>query len=536
MSTFSIGEKTHQAVLPQRPALELAAADNPGVGTKRAVSAAPSGVAAGREHGRGEIHAGHLSRERHPRTGPDPVRGDAGSNASASTASPAVRIRPAYVPVLDKHGDPLMPCHPARARELLRKGRAVVAHVSPFVIRLKDRTIGDSEVDGVQVGIDPGSKHTGIAVFGFGNTTGEYRRGLFALQLDHRGSQISKNLTGRAQLRRGRRTRNLRYRAPRFLNRSRPKGWLAPSLRHRVEGVMSWTGKFQRWFPVVGWHQELVRFDMQLLENPEISSVEYQRGTLAGFEVREYLLAKWNRKCAYCDTSGAGPAGVPLNIDHINPRAKGGSDRVSNLTLACIPCNRRKGAQDVRMFLAVDTTRLDRVLRQAKRPLEDAAAVNSTRRALQEALAGTGLPVATGSGGLTKFNRTTNGLPKSHTLDALTVGTVAGVAFCPAQVHVARSTGRGKYQRTGTDKFGFPTRIFTSKKTHFGFATGDLVTATVPAGKFAGTHTGRVAVRARGRFVITTVAGKVEASHKTCVLSQRADGWQHTRQPEASKA
>ena len=174
------------------------------------------------------------------------------------------------VPVLDKHGKPLMPCHPARARQLLRKGRAIVAHASPFVIRLKDRTIEDSAVDGVQVGIDPGSRHTGISVFGFGTSTGDARRGLFSVQLDHRGSQISKNLTGRAAQRRGRRSRNLRYRAARFLNRRKAERVVgavpvASGGRRDVLG-----GKLRRWFPVTGLHKELVRFDMQQMENPKI--------------------------------------------------------------------------------------------------------------------------------------------------------------------------------------------------------------------------------------------------------------------------
>jgi 5-methylcytosine-specific restriction endonuclease McrA len=437
------------------------------------------------------------------------------------------------VPVVDKHGKPLMPCHPARARQLLCNHRAIVAHAVPFVIRLSDRTIEDSVVDGVQVGVDPGSKHTGISVFGFGTTTADARRGLFSVQLDHRGQQISKSLADRAALRRRRRSANLRYRAPRFLNRTRPKGWLPPSLLHRVQGVMSWATKLQRWFPVVGWHQELVRFDMQQMETPEISGVEYQRGTLAGFEVREYLLAKWNRRCAYCDSSGVGPAGVPLNIDHIHPRSRGGSDRVSNLTLACVPCNQAKGAQDVAVFLAGDPVRLARVLQHAKQPLKDAAAVNSTRWALWRELSVTGLPVATGSGGCTKWNRTGSGIPKSHTLDALCVGTTAGIASHPGQVHVAKSTGRGSYARTRPDKYGFPRLRLTRTKQHFGFATGDLVTTTIPKGKFAGKHTGRVMVRARGRFIIATPAGRVEVGHKDCTLIQRADGWQHTQQQEA---
>ena len=535
MSKLHVSEQTDVGVLPQLRPLESMPADKPASGneTGRGLPVPAVVPGTGVQQGRGEIHAVRLPRERPPvasnghRRGSDPAAPQI-TAPSEMPAPTAVRVTPAMVPVLDKHGNPLMPCHPARARQLLRKGRAVVAHVMPFVIRLKDRIIADSEVDGVEVGIDPGSKHTGIAVFDFGTTTGHARRGLFSVQLDHRGSQISKSLTGRAALRRGRRTRNLRYRAPRFLNRAKPRGWLAPSLRHRVEGVMSWVGKLQRWFPITGFHQELVRFDMQRLENPEISGVEYQRGTLAGFEVREYLLAKWNRQCAYCDASGVGPAGVPLNIDHIHPRANGGSNKVTNLTLACIACNQRKGAQDVSVFLACDPARLARVLVQASRPLKDAAAVNSTRWALRQALTGTGLPVATGSGGLTKFNRTHNGLPKSHTLDALSVGITVGVATYPAQVHVAKSTGRGKYQRSGVNKYGFPARTFTSKKSHFGFATGDLVRAVIPRGIKTGTYTGRVAVRATGSFNITTDGGVVQGlSYRHFRLVQRADGWQH---------
>ena len=494
MSKLHVSEQTDVGVLPQLRPLESIPADKPASGNETGCGLQTPAVAPGTgvQQGRGETRADHLPSERHSvasnghRRGSDPA---ISPEAPAPSETPAVRITPASVPVLDRRGNPLMPCHPARARQLLRKGRAVIAHVSPFVIRLKDRLTEDSEVDGVPVGIDPGSKHTGISVFGFGNTTGDARKGLFAVQLVHRGSQISKNLTGRAALRRGRRSRNLRYRAPRFLNRSKPKGRLAPSLRHRVEGKMSWATKLQRWFPVTGWHQELVRFDMQQMENPEISGLEYQQGTLAGFEVREHLLAKWNRQCAYCDASGTGPTGVPLNIDHINPRANGGSNRVTNLTLACIPCNQRKGAQDVRRFLADDTVRLAGVLAQARRPLRDAAAVNGTRRALRQALAGTGLPVTTGSGGLTKFNRTQNDLPKSDTLDALSVGITAGIASYPAKVHVAKSTGRGTYARTRSDKYGFPRLRLTRTKQRFGFATGDLVRATIPRGTRAGTHT-----------------------------------------------
>jgi hypothetical protein len=111
-----------------------------------------------------------------------------------------------------------------------------------------------------------------------------------------------------------------------------------------------------------------------------------------------------------------------LQIEHIVARAKGGTDRVSNLTLACEPCNQKKGVQDVRDFLADQPERLARVLAQAKAPMIDATAVNATRWELFQRLQETGLPLETGSGGRTKYNRRQRGLPKTHWLDAACVG------------------------------------------------------------------------------------------------------------------
>jgi 5-methylcytosine-specific restriction endonuclease McrA len=310
--------------------------------------------------------------------------------------------------VLDKHGTSLQPTTPARARKLLKSGRAVVARHTPFVIRLKDRTAADSEVDGVELGIDPGSKHTGIAVFTAG--AGE-RRGRYSVQLDHRGAQIRRKLEQRGAYRRGRRTRNLRYRAPRFLNRTRPKGSLPPSLKHRVATTVSWADRLTRWAPVRAVHVERVAFDTHAISaGRPLEGAEYQHGTLHGMEVREYLLAKFGRACVYC-----GAMDVPLNIDHVHPRSQGGSDRVSNLVLACIPCNQAKGNQPVQEFAP---ERAVEILKRAKAPLRDAAAVNATRWALWRAL-DQRMPTHTASGGRTKWNRTRNHLPKTHTLDAL---------------------------------------------------------------------------------------------------------------------
>jgi 5-methylcytosine-specific restriction endonuclease McrA len=424
--------------------------------------------------------------------------------------------------VLDKHGTPMQPTTPARARKLLKSRRAVVARHTPFVIRLKDRTAAESEVDGVELGIDPGSKHTGLAVF---TTQAGERRGRYAVQLDHRGAAIRKKLQQRAAYRRGRRGRNLRYRAPRFLNRTRPEGWLAPSLQHRVDTTVSWVDRLSRWAPVRAVHVERVSFDAHAIAvGRPLEGAEYQHGTLHGTEVREYLLAKFGRACVYC-----GATGVPLNIDHVRPRSRGGSDRVSNLVLSCVPCNQAKGNRPVEEFASPAVA--SRVKAQAKAPLLDAAAVNTTRWALWRALDNR-LPTHVASGGRTKWNRARNHLPKTHTFDALAVGKADAITETVTRVLVVGCTGRGTYTRTRTDKHGFPRLRLPRQKQFFGFATGDLARAVVPTGKYVGTHTGRVAVRASGSFAVRTAHGLVTARHRHFRLLQRADGYAYTIHPE----
>jgi hypothetical protein len=441
--------------------------------------------------------------------------------------------------VLDKRKKPLMPCSEKRARKLLEAGRARVHRLMPFAIRLGDRRVEDCELQPIKIKLDPGSKTTGIALVRESKTTlaatGEAKTTAHVLslfELAHRGRQISEALTARRNMRRRRRG-NLRYRAPRFLNRgNNAKGWLAPSLQHRVDTTTAWVNRMERLAPVSGIAQELVRFSMQQMENPKISGVEYQQGTLAGYETREYLLEKWGRECVYC-----GAKDMPLQIEHIHPTAKGGSNRVSNLTLACQPCNHKKGAQDVRVFLAKDPQRLERILAQAKRPLNDAAAVNATRWALFNALKATGLPVVTGSGGLTKFNRSRLEIPKTHALDAVCVGSTDVVADWQKPTLAIKATGRGSYQRTRLDKYGFPRGYLTRQKRIKGFQTGDIVKADVTKGTKVGTYTGRVAVRATGSFNIQTAEGVVQGiSHRYCKVVQRADGYGYSQLGATAKA
>jgi 5-methylcytosine-specific restriction endonuclease McrA len=426
--------------------------------------------------------------------------------------------------VLGSDRRPLMPCSERRARLLLTRKRAAVFRRYPFTIILKDRTQHDCELQPIEVRIDPGSRVTGMAVVrkGDGNKPDAV---LHLAELTHRGHRISEALKARAAFRRRRRGKRLRYRPARFSNRTKPKGWLAPSLRHRVETTMSWVNRYRRYTPVVGLVMELVRFDLQKHENPEISGAEYQQGEMAGYEVREYLLEKYDRCCSYC-----GVVDVPLNIDHIHPRSRGGSNRISNLTLACIPCNQKKGAKPVEEFLVKQPKVLARVLAKAKTPLKDAAAVNSTRWALFMALKVTGLPVTTGSGGRTKWNRSRLGIPKSHALDSVCVGQIKSVSGWQVPVLGIKAMGRGAYQRTRLDKFGFPRGYFMREKSVCGFTTGDMVRAVVPKGKNAGTHVGRVAIRATGSFNIQTSTGVVQGiGHRHCRAIARSDGYAFTQ-------
>ena len=423
-------------------------------------------------------------------------------------------IQPNYVFVLDTNRKPLTPCKPSLARKLLNAGKAKVFRLYPFTIILNKEIVDNPEP--LILKIDPGSKVTGLAILAESNL-------LWVAELTHRGQAIKASLDSRRSLRRGRRNRHTRYRQPRFLHRTRQSGWLAPSLQHRVETTLTWVNKLSKFAPIKTVAQELVRFDLRHIENPEISGVEYQQGELVGYEVREYLLNKWERKCAYC-----GVENVPLQIEHIHPKAQGGTNRISNLGLSCEPCNIKKGTQNIEVFLAKKPDVLKKLLAQAKRPLKDATAVNSTRWALFNRLKKIGKIIITGSGGLTKFNRTRLGLPKTHYFDAACVGKTPDISVLANQPLNIKATGHGSRQVCRTDKFGFPSRYVPRFKFVNGFQTGDIVKAEVMKGKKIGTYSGRVAVRSTGSFNISATSGLIQGiSHKYCQQIHQKDGYNY---------
>ena len=432
-----------------------------------------------------------------------------------------------FVFVIDTNYQPLDPIHPGLARRLLREGFAAVYRRIPFTIILK-YAVDSPTTQPHELKLDPGSKTTGIAIIqGDGNV-------IWGAQLAHRGHQIKNDMLSRSQARRNRRNRKTRYRQPPKHEwfrkgkkmpcpKQRRDGWLPPSLQSRIENIMTWVKRICKFVPITGIAQELVKFDTQLMQNPEVSGVEYQQGELYGYEVRQYLLEKWNRKCAYC-----GVTDTRLEVEHIHPKSKGGSNRISNLTLACHDCNQAKGNQDIKQFLSHKLDVLNRILKQAKQPLRDAAAVNSTRWSLFNRLKQSGLPVRTGTGGKTKYNRTRLGLPKAHWIDAACISDVDNLKILTTHPLLITANGWGNRQICTINKQGFPKAHRTRCKTFFTFQTGDIVRAILPTGRFAGTHVGRVTVRKSGVFEMTTKLGKVSlVRHKYCQAVHRNDGYSY---------
>lgn len=201
---------------------------------------------------------------------------------------------------------------------------------------------------------------------------------------------------------------------------------------------------------------------------------------------------------------------------------------MSNLTIACRNCNLAKGNRDIKDFMSGKPDAISRVLKFASQPLKDAAAVNSTRWALFNQLKQTGLPVTTGTGGLTQYNRIKMGLPKTHWLDAACVGVVEPLTILTWQPLLITTKGWGNRQMCTPNKYGFPSKHRTRCKTFFGFQTGDIVRAVLPQGKFAGTHVGRLTVRESGVFELRTGRGKISpVRHKYCKKVHCNDGYMY---------
>ncbi|MBE2928877.1 RNA-guided endonuclease IscB [Anoxybacillus flavithermus] len=418
--------------------------------------------------------------------------------------------------VLDTNKRPLAPCHEAVARKLLKQGKAAIYKRYPFTIILKEIVDNFRPKTPYRLKIDYGSKHTGLAIV-------RGQEVVWLGQLDHR-TDIKERLDKRRAFRRARRKRKTRYRKPRFLNRRRKDGWLPPSLESRVQNIQTWVERLRKICPIEHISYENAKFDTQLMRNPEINGVEYQQGTLQGYEVREYLLEKFGRKCCYC-----GKEGVPLEIEHTIPKSRGGTDRVDNLCLACHDCNQRKGSKTAEEF------GYPHIQEMVKKTLKDASVVNATRWKVYEVLKQSGCEVECGTGARTKMNRIRLGLPKIHYFDACCVGesTLLQLHFKTKEALFIKAKGRGSRSRTNLDKYGFPRGFLARQKYFFCFQTGDIVKANVPKGKYQGVWFGEVACRKNGSFDMKDKDGKRIAqgiSYKYFNIIQRFDGYTYRRE------
>ena len=253
--------------------------------------------------------------------------------------------------VLSPQRIPLAPCTPARARWLLSQKKAAVLRRFPFTLVLVQEPSRTS-VPPIRLKIDPGSKTTGLALVN--DATGQV---IWAGELTHRGQQVREGLQRRRACRRSRRQRHTRYRARRFDNRRRRDGWLPPSLESRMANLLTWVTHLCRCCPVGAISLELVKFDTQLLQNPEITSVAYQQGELAGYEIRQYLLEKFGHRCAYCGTTtfpwrwstsflarAVAPIGSPISPSPVIPviRPKATGRRQSSGICRCRPRRERR--------------------------------------------------------------------------------------------------------------------------------------------------------------------------------------------------
>ena len=312
--------------------------------------------------------------------------------------------------VLNKYGKPLMPTtRYGRVRRLLRKGLAVVVDYRPFTIQLTYVT--PNGVQEVRLGVDAGTKHVG-----FSATT--KKKVLFEAELLLR-SDIVEKLSTRRKFRRARRNRKTRYRKSRFLNRtcSKKPGWIAPSVRQKVDCHIHWISKICKLLPISKITVETAQFDTQLLKAQEQGlplpqGTDYQKGEQLGFwNVREYVLFRDGHKCQCCKGKSKD---IKLNVHHIESRKTGG-DAPNNLITLCSECHAKYHRGEIE---------LPKTARRGT-SLRDATQMGIMRKALFNRLneeIGSEIPCFETYGYITKSTRSKYGLPKAHTIDARCIG------------------------------------------------------------------------------------------------------------------
>ena len=414
--------------------------------------------------------------------------------------------------VLDKSKKPLNMISHAKARILLKNKQAVVHKIYPFTIRLRDNScVGNDKSYTVKV--DPGSRTTGIDI------TDDKNSVVMLAEIEHRGHLIKKDLNSRRVVRKTRRQRNTRYRPARFLNRTKPKGWLAPSVRSRADNVINFIKKYKKFLNINKVMVENVGFDTaQMTSDTKLVGTDYQQGPLYQKELRSFIFSRSDSKCVYCGAKAE-------EIDHVIPKSNGGTNSTYNLVASCRACNEKKSNLTLKAFgklVGKDFSSLE-----PKKLPKDAAIVQIARNYMVREITKLVSDTTTHEAWMTKYNRDELGLPKEHYYDALSVGEVPNkFDFLTDKVLVISAKGRGSRQMCRVDKYGFPRTSAKASKSVNGFQTGDMVKAIVPKGSKQGEYLGRVIVRYSGRFDIKTNKEKIQSiGYKYCHVVQRGDGY-----------
>ena len=299
--------------------------------------------------------------------------------------------RKAKVFVKSIDNKPLMPCTPAKARHLLKDDRATVVTVKPFTIKLRFEC--ENTVQLITLGIDSGYK-----VIGFSAVTDkvEVISGELKLRMD-----VSKKLKDRAMYRRNKKNK-LWYRQPRFNNRtkSKKKGWLAPSVRHKVDAHIRLIDKLKCLLPISDVTIEVAKFDTQKLQDADIKGVEYQEGQMQGYDnLRAFILCRDDYVCQICNKK----EGI-LNIHHIIQKIDSGSDRPDNLVTVHKSCHDRFHAGKIKHeFKKPKSFKQTVVMNNIRKYIADVLDCNHTY------------------GYITKRQRIYKGLEKSHVNDAFVI-------------------------------------------------------------------------------------------------------------------
>ena len=415
--------------------------------------------------------------------------------------------------VLDRSKKPLNMISHAKARILLKNRLAVVHKIYPFTIRLKDNS-AVSKDRAYTVKLDPGSKHTGVAI------TDDKDQVVMLAEIEHRGHLIKKSLDSRRAIRRSRRQRKTRYRPARFLNRTRPEGWLAPSVKSRADNVINFIKKYKKLLNINKVMIENVSFDVAQMSSDDcLIGTGYQQGNLYQKELRSFIFSRSNNKCVYCGAKAT-------EIDHIIPRAKGGTNSTYNLVASCKSCNRKKSNLSLKAFgkkMNKDYSHL-----KPKKLPKDASIVQIARNYMVKGITKLVSDTTTHPSWLTKYNRDNLGLPKQHYYDALSVGNIENYKFLTDKILIISAKGRGSRQMCRVDRYGFPRTSAKASKTVKGFQTGDIIKAIVTEGLKTGEYLGRVAVRSRGYFNIQTKTQVVQGiGFEYCHIIQRSDGYSY---------